>query len=72
MQTWNKREEGLKKIPKPSMYKTPLIVRPLKLPRHTYKQVSLVLYAEEAKNLVYCYWWGKSKKRLYKVKRSFE
>lgn len=71
MQTWNRREEGIKKIPVKKQAKVPLIVRPLKLPRHTYKQVSLVLYVKEAYNLVYVFWWSE-KKRLTILKRSFE
>lgn len=70
MQTWNKREEGLKKIPKPPMYKTPLIVRPLKLPRHSYKQATLRLYLNTGDLIKVVLF--KNKKRIAVIKRSFE
>ena len=72
MQTWKKREEGIQKIPKLHKVKVPLIVRPLKVPRHTYKKVSLVLFAKEVPNSVYIYWFGKNKHRLVLLKRSLE
>ena len=49
----------------------PLIVRPIKVPRHTYTQVSLKLYASETVNLVYCYLF-KGKQRIATLKRSFD
>ena len=71
--TWSKREVYIKKMPEPNpLTHVPLVVRPLKLPRHTYTQVSLVLYTQEAYNIVKCYWFGKSKHRLFLLKRNFE
>jgi hypothetical protein len=69
--TWNTREahvQGIKKATKPTV---PLIIRPLQLPRHTYKQVSLCLYRAETGNLVYVYLW-KQKKRIAILKRSWD
>jgi len=49
----------------------PLIVKPLKLPRHTYTQVSLRLYKAEIGNLVWCYVF-KKKQRIATLKRNFD
>lgn len=49
----------------------PLIVKPLKLPRHTYTQASLILYSSETKNLVWCYLF-KKKQRIVTLKRNFD
>lgn len=71
--TWSNREAGVKKMPEPNPRTyAPIIIRPLKLPRHTYTQVSLVLYSKEAYNIVKCFWFGKSNHRLFLLKRSFE
>lgn len=48
----------------------PLIVKPIKLPRHTYTQVSLVLHVNRETNLVHCI--GVSKGRLHILKRNFD
>lgn len=48
-----------------------LIVRPFKVPRHTYNQVSLRLYKSETVNLVWCYLF-KGKQRIATLKRSFD
>lgn len=70
--TWKKRETKVQsmKMPNPNTH-VPLIVRPLKLPRHTYTQVSLQLYKSEIGNLVWCYVFSK-KKRIATLKRNFD
>lgn len=57
-------------LPK-SKVTVPLIVKPLKLPRHTYTQASLILYTSETKNLVWCYLF-KKKQRIVTLKRNFD
>jgi len=70
--TWTKRESGVQsiKVPNPHTH-VPLIVRKLKLPRHTYTQVSLQLYRSEIGNLVWCYLF-KKKQRIATLKRNFD
>lgn len=70
--TWKKRDEKVQgiKTPNPNTH-VPLIVKPLKLPRHTYTQVSLRLYLSETHNLVWCYLF-KHKQRISTLKRNFD
>lgn len=58
-------------LPLPKGTQVPLIIHPLKLPRHTYTQVSLRLYVSETKNLVWCYMF-KKKQRIATLKRNFD
>ena len=70
--TWKARDALVKAIKVPDQNThVPLIIHPLKLPCHTYKQVSLRLYVSETKNLVWCCWF-KNKKRIATLKRSMD
>lgn len=70
MITWKKREAHVRGIPKANKPTVPLIVKPLQLPRHTYKQVRLELRWSDHPNLIYVYLF-KKKQRIAILKRSF-
>ncbi len=69
--TWNKRDIFVKaiNIPNPKTA-VPRIVRPLKVPRHTYTQVTLILHLDDT-DIVKAFHFTKLH-RIYVLRRGME